>query len=207
MREVDKHVFYEVANEFQCWIGLREPNQFSEKWIGSILHGHSCQPKGVSCKAKTSDNPSFRYAGLVVNPLICPEAFRRDNLESVQLKFKVDFLLGESLPPNFYCINTGEEKGLIRYYDSYLFADYDLMAVSKSNRVGERLFTSQSEEAALFRKIKPILNGKFGQPLIQHGTEFMYDKGVGAKESEQVFWFGPGKRFQVAVSSMPKGGH
>jgi hypothetical protein len=207
MRDEHKQIFFKVATEFQCWIGLREPNPLSEKWIGKSVGGCRCQPKGVECKAKTADNPDHIYGGLVLNPLLCPEGFNRESLDAAQSKYKTDFLLGNSLPPNFYCFEKGKEKGLIRYYDSFLYADYDLMSIIKSNQKGEWLYTDLSEQKKLFDKIKLQLNRGFGEPLIQHGTEFMYEKGVGARESEMVYWFGPGGRLQMHGSSMPKGGH
>jgi hypothetical protein len=207
MREDHKKIFFKVASELQCWIGLREPNPLSVQWMGKSIGGYRCRPKGVECKAKTADNEDHKFAGLVLNPFLCPDGFIRESLEAAQSKYKNDFLLGSSLPPNFYCFESGREKGLIRYYDSFLYADYDLMSIVKSGPRGEFLFTTLPEQKKLFDRIKPLLNRGFGEDLIQHGTEFMYDKGVGARESEFVYWFGPGGNFKVGASSMPKGGH
>ena len=35
----------------------------------------------------------------------------------------------------------------------------------------------------------------------------MWTGGVGARELEWVFWFGPGRRFHRGPSSMPRGSH
>ena len=48
---------------------------------------------------------------------------------------------------------------------------------------------------------------KLGVGMIRHGTEFQFMKGVGAKEFEKVIMFGPGRRKQESVSSMPRGEH
>ena len=50
----------------------------------------------------------------------------------------------------------------------------------------------------LFAKIEYL-----GIPMVQHGTEFMYDKGVGGRAFEWVLWFGPKRRFERGPSSMP----
>jgi hypothetical protein len=207
MRDEHKQIFLMAATKFQCWIGLREPNPLSEQWIGKSVDSFRCQPKGVECKAKTADNLDHVYGGLVLDPFLCPGGFKRETLDAAQSKWKTDFLKGNSMPVNFYCIKDGKLKGLVRYYDSVLYADYDLMNIVKSNSKGEWVFTENYEETRLFNSIKPLLNRELGEPLIQHGTEFMYNEGVGARESELVYWFGPGGRFQIHGSSMPKGGH
>ena len=56
-------------------------------------------------------------------------------------------------------------------------------------------------------EVEPKLNVALSVPMIQHGTEFMYPDGVGARESEFVVWFGPGHRAHRWPSSMPPGGH
>ncbi len=55
--------------------------------------------------------------------------------------------------------------------------------------------------------VKPVLSRRLGIGMIRHGTEFQFMKKVGAKEFEKVIMFGPGRRIQWSVSSMPKGGH
>ena len=78
MRQPHKNVFFMAAQQFTCWIGLREPNELSAKWIGKPRH----EPKGESCKAKTADNATHRFGGLVVDPILCPGAFRPDTLQT-----------------------------------------------------------------------------------------------------------------------------
>ncbi len=76
MRRDHMDVFFKVAEQFGCWIGVREPNPLADKWIGKSGY----VPKGLNCKAKTSDNPAFRFAGLVVDPTARPEAFTKETL-------------------------------------------------------------------------------------------------------------------------------
>jgi hypothetical protein len=83
----------------------------------------------------------------------------------------------------------------------------DLMAISRSNERGEMLFTDQAQQAELYATVEPLLRQGLGVPMVQHPTEFMWDKGVGAREFEYVLWFGPARRFNRSPSSMPKGGH
>ena len=38
MRPDHKEAFFRVANDVSCWIGLREPNPLTDKWIGRAQH-------------------------------------------------------------------------------------------------------------------------------------------------------------------------
>lgn len=203
MNEIHKNVFFNVAQQFTCWIGLREPNTLSAKWIGRPGH----VPKMEECKAKSADNPSHRFGGLVVDPTLCPEAFLPGSLPTAISTWKQKFMKGFNLPPGFFRAETGPEKGLVKFNGSAIYADFDLMAVNRSNIHGDLLPTSLHEQKELFSKVAPMLNQGLGANLIQHGAEFMWDKGLGARESEWVFWFGPGRRFRQSLSSMPQVGH
>jgi hypothetical protein len=203
MRQNHREVFFEAAQQCTCWIGLREPNPFAERWIGQAGY----IPKGENCKGKTADNPAFQFAGLVVDPTMRPEAFRPDTLPAATETWQQKFLKGGRLPPGFTSSQTGIEKGLLRFFGSAIFADYDLMAITRSNLSGEWLPTSKTQHRELFAKVEPILKQGLKVPMIQHPTEFMWTGGVGARELEWVFWFGPGRRFHRGPSSMPRGGH
>lgn len=205
MRHDHVEVFFDAAQHrdasgrvVYCWIGLREPNPFADRWIGRV----NAIPKPVSCKAKTADNPNFPFAGLVVDPVLRPEAFEPGSLAGAVDCWNEKFALGGRLPVGFTRDDSGPEAGLVKLGGSAIFADFDLMAISRSNASGERLFTSEQEERELFTAVEPILARGLGVPMIQHGTEFSYE-GVGARPSEQVFWFGPGRRFEAWPSSMP----
>jgi hypothetical protein len=39
--------------------------------------------------------------------------------------------------------------------------------------------------------------------MVRHGPEFLYN-GVGARPLEYCYWFGPGNRFNIFLSSMDK---
>ncbi len=203
MKQTHKNVFFEAADQFTCWIGLREPNALSAKWIGVPRH----IPKGEECKAKTADNAAHRFGGLVVDPTTCPEAFTRTSLQSAIKTWQQKFLNAGRMPAGFTCADTGLEKGLVKYNGSAIYADFDLMAINRSNLNGDFLPTSFSEQKELFAKVEPVLNRGLGAKLIQHGAEFMWDKGLGARESEFVLWFGPARRFRQTMSSMPQAGH
>lgn len=203
MREEHRDVLFKTAEKCGCWIGGREPNSLADNWTGKTGYG----PKGLDCKAKTADNPSFRFAGLVVDPTQRPEAFKKETLAEAREKWTKKFLRGGRVPPGFTCAQTGPERGLVKCKGSAIYADYDLLAISRSNERGERLFTDQAQQAALYAKVEPLLREGFGVPLVQHPTEFMWDQGVGAREFEWVLWFGPGRRFNRWPSSMPKAGH
>jgi len=203
MRQQHKDVLFDVAGQFTCWIGVREPNELSDRWIG--VAGFT--PKGLDCKAKTADNPSFRFAGLVVDPTQCPEAFTRDTLVAAVETWNGKFLEHGRMPSGFTCANNGPERGLVKRNGRAIYADFDLMTIGRSNANGDHLFTTNAEEEELFGLVKPALDRGFGVELVQHGSEFMYRYGVGARELEYVLWFGPGRRFKRQLSSMPKGGH
>ena len=203
MRQAHKKVFFDAAEKFTCWIGLREPNALSEKWIGLPRH----IPKGEECKAKTADNPQHRFGGLVVDPTLCPEAFARMSLPAAVKTWNDKFLTAGRLPLGFTRVELGPEKGLVRYNGSAIYADFDLMAINRSDHNGAFLSTSLLEQKALFANVEPFLNLGLGAKLVQHGAEFMWDKGLGAREAEFVLWFGPGGRFKQTMSSMPAAGH
>ena len=198
MNERHKRVFFEVAQNFSCWIGLREPNPLADKWIGRA--GYIAKP--MSCKAKTADNPAHPFGGLVINPLLSPEAFTPRTLEDARETWTKKFLVNGAIPSPYKCVESGNEKGLVKLNGAGIHPDYDLMAITKSNALGEFLFTNQVEQQKLFDAILPALNRGFGAELVQHGAEFMWDKGVGARASEFVLWFGPGNRFKQTTSSM-----
>jgi len=203
MREAQKEVFFAAAEQFTCWIGLREPNPLAEKWMG--LAGYT--PKSMACKAKTADNPSHRFGGLVVDPTKCPGAFKPESLKDATETWTREFLVGGQGPPMFTVVASGNELGVVKLQGKSLYADFDLMAINRASAEGQFLFTTLAEQKELFDKVEPFLNRGLSAPLIQHGAEFMWDQGVGAREFEYVLWFGPKRKFQRSPSSMPKGGH
>ncbi|WP_428655528.1 hypothetical protein [Runella sp.] len=199
MLAIHKEAFFKVADMLNCWIGLREPNPLTDQWIGRA--GYIA--KGENCKAKTSDNPSFRFAGLVTDPMICPEAFKVITLPDAVEKWK-KFAPNNQLPSGFYRADSGPEKGLIKYNGAAIHADFDLMNISMADKNGHFAFTTRNDAHTLFIKAQPLLNHLFGSPLIMHGSEFDWDRGIGARESEYVFYFGPKRQFKQTLSSMPQ---
>ena len=215
---LDKHkrVFFAVADKFKVWIGVREPNELSDRWIGRPGY----VPKCVECKAKTADEATHKFAGLVVNPVVCPDAFMpRSALQA--LSTWREFLQLGRLPFGFVTVASGPEKGLVKHNGFMIHADYDLMTICRSNVNGDFVETEADEtktdrkanvkqlgeQEQLYSLVVPEINSALKVPMIQHGAEFAYTEGIGARESELVLWFGPGSRFKLGQSSMPKDGH
>ncbi len=190
------NVFFTAAQQCTCWIGLREPNALSEKWIGKP----GFVPKSEACKAKSADNPRHKFAGLIVDPILCPDAYLAS--PEAEKTWRQKFAIGGRLPANFSRAESGPEKGLVKERGSAIYADFDLMALSKSNAEGEFLFTSLDEQKELYRNVEPILNRGLGAKLIQHPAEFMWEKGIGVRVSENILWFGPGRRTHFGISSI-----
>ena len=203
MIEKHKDAFFEAAQKHTCWIALREPNPLSDKWVGTP----GGIPKSMDCKAKSADNPAYRFSGLVVDPMTAPQGFRTDTLSAAQKTWKEKFLKAGRLPGGFSITERGPDRGVVLQNGCRIFADYDLMLINRTNANGDFLFTSEEEQKELFDKVAPEINKALKVPMIQHGAEFMWKGGVGARESESVFFFGPGRRFRVERSSMPAGGH
>jgi len=197
-------VFFKTAAEFMCWIGLREPNPLSLPWVGR----EGFTPKPESCKAKSADNPGYQFAGLVVDPTKVPDAFTVHTRQLAIDTWKNKFLVGgKELPPYYSVVEIGRERGLVKLNGSAIHADFDLMSIVRSNDKGEFLPTSETEQEKLFKNVGPALNRGFGSPMIQHGAEFMWKGGIGARESEYVLWYGPGLRFNRWPTSMPHLAH
>lgn len=191
--------FKQAADRNCCWIGLREPNQTANYWIGR----EGCIPKNRYVKAKTADAPGHPLAGLVVDPHQNPAAFKKSTLPRAYEKWD-DFI--KELPHGISITSdrNGKRHGLVLLNGKAIHADYDLMFLIRSNEQGDWLNTSQLEQARLYQKVSKFINTSIRTPMIQHGTEFMYKKGVGAAEAEIVHCFGPGGRVTILNSSMPK---
>jgi hypothetical protein len=203
MIQQHKLIFFKVAAQFNCIIGVREPNPLADKWIGRA--GYT--PKMQSCKAKTANNAGHPFAGLVVDPLLCPDAFTEKSLPVAKEKWTDSFLSGGNLPSGFTRETTGDEKGLVKYNGSAIYADYDLMYVSSADAKGEHTFTDYAEQKQLGIRVKAALNNLFGIAMIQHGAEFDWmdpKSRVGAAEKEQVHIFKPRGFFDSVQSAVPK---
>ncbi len=96
------------------------------------------------------------------------------------------------------------QKGLVKYLGKGVHADFDLMYIVKAGNDGKMLFTSEQEQEGLFKLAAPMLNSLIGTDMILHGPEFLWKGGVGARESEFVWSFGPNKAFRTDMSSMPQ---
>jgi len=197
MEAKHREAFFQAADQLQCWIGVREPNPLAGRWMGAPR----CAPKPQSCQAKTADNPTHPLAGLVVNPNVREEAFQ--NL--IDAKAIWNSWIGKNrkqMPFGYSETSDGREAGLVRLSGNALYSDFDLMAIVRSNEQGEFLVTSTAEQREAYVKVRRSVNKTLGIPMVQHGPEMDYTKGVGAKPFERVLWFGPGHRVAVHPSYM-----
>ena len=199
MDEDHKRVFYDAADRFTCWIGVREPNPYSQDYGGH----EDAVPKPVECKAKTADHAESPLRGLVVDPVARPDAFQPGSRGRAQQAWDEDFLVEGRVPPGFTVEESGEERGLVRLNGRKIFADYDLMTIVRSNAEGDFCFTTREELEELAGQVEDYVNRRLPKPMIQHGPEFLYG-GVGAKHGEFVLWFGPEGRFRMGESSVSK---
>ena len=197
MRAEHRDVFFRVAEKHACIIGVREPNPLADRWIGRA----GCVPKSVRCKAKTADNHSFEFAGLVTSPELRPDAFTSATLPAAQKSWR-DFARHGQLPVGFSVTSEGRERGLVRERGQLIHADYDLMAIVRSDAKGAFQATTEQQQRDLFNAVYGELNAALGSAMIQHGAEFMWNEGVGARAREHVFWFGPKRTLRIGHSSM-----
>ena len=70
--------------------------------------GYVAKPE--TCKAKTADDPRCPYAGLVVNPFLCRNAFTQASRRRAEENWR-DFADGDELPPGYKMINCGAGNG------------------------------------------------------------------------------------------------
>jgi hypothetical protein len=161
-----KHVeaFKRAAGHFQVWILVRRGNKESKQWIGETGY----IPKMLDCKAKTAEidvNGKKSTAGLVVSPILFPEAFGKVKLkkaldewtkfEPLLYTFDPKTNIAEDTAGKHYTLQTDPKhqhygcvmyKPVFRKLAEYIHADYDLYAVvsfadPKSNiKVSEKGF-------------------------------------------------------------------
>lgn len=199
MEEEHRDVFWDAADIFECWIGVREPNPYSQDY----QNFSDAIPKPEECKAKTSDNPECDLRGLVVSPIERPDAFQGGSIQRARDTWNNQFLVDGKVPAGFTVEKGGADHGLVRLNGMKIFADYDLMTLVPSNDRGEYLDADAEDVAALAMQVEHFVNRRLPKPMIQHGPEFLFD-GVGAKHGEFVLWFGPGRRFHIGPSSVSK---
>ena len=223
-----KEIFFNIAQQFNCWIGVREPNELADRWVEQPRY----IAKPLSCKPKTADNANDKVGGgLVVNPLLRPQAFTdgsREDAIKIWKKFLIPFsrfnppffqrrtafkpeTLQErfalKLPEGYRCIEDGKKKGLVTLDGCFIHADYDLMTILQADGQGNRSATSIDQTKVLAKTVVPILNNRFGFKLIQHGSEMEWRGGIGARDSEDIWWFGPKNQFLSNKSYMPTEKH
>ena len=184
-----KRFFLEVAEELHRWIGLRCPNATADKWIKN----RKCLAKMLECKAKTADKIGFKFAGLVVDPNIYPEGF----IDLSRAKEKWEIFMNSKEISKFEIVKQGEDKGLVKYKNQGIHAEYDLLSICKADAEGNFMFTGKDMHGLLALEVKRRLNQKIGKEMIQHGTEYEYE-GIGANHGEEIYWFGSGNQFKLS---------
>jgi hypothetical protein len=220
MLESHRRIFFEVAQKHTCWIGLREPNALSDQWIDrpGFRPPHDVPDavsKGSNCAAKTADNPDHPLAGLVVSPVAVPNAFLPGSLRRALDAWNEFAPVGQ--PRNGFTVDKdGKWAGCVRISGRLIHSDYDLMTICRGDQNGGFVAmnhlrapgpTNHSAAREELEQLSEVvirdLNAKFQFCMVQHGPEFLYN-GVGAKPLEYCYWFGPGNRFEVSLSSMNK---
>jgi hypothetical protein len=188
MLEDDEKAFWAAADEFNCWIDVRKPNQHLERWI----EDPTCIPKPVRCKAKTADRGPLR--GLVVNPLMCKRIFEVFSNPLRAVTFWHTFARSinmhpEKLPlPNKYyaVIESGDERGALTFCKKKIHSDYDLMAIRPI-----------SKKKPSWVEVRRYLNQYLTKKgMIRHVTEFMPLSGggrMGTSMDEEILSFGPNR--------------
>ena len=111
--------------EYVACILLRNTNQQSIKFFS---HG-DCQPKPLKCKAKTANAYGHPLAGLVVNPFLVPEAFRRGQLWKAKLLWSDFELRVLGFDKAWSVEKHGTRAGCLKLDERYLHGDYDLFDV------------------------------------------------------------------------------
>lgn len=196
MKYEHKRAFYQAADKYMCWIGLREPNPLGEEYIGRPGH----MPKGPEIKAKTADQEGHPLAGLVVDPYARPDAFDSITLYRARENWKP-----HELPPASRVVPDGWRRGLLLVNGNAIYPDYDLMCVIRDDEKGKMMHTDPADGMNLCGLVTAYINMLLPVPMILHGPEFDPTfNGVGAKESERVLFFGPKNRLDIGHSSMPK---
>jgi hypothetical protein len=157
-----RHVeaFKRAAGYFKVWILVRRGNRESLRWIGK--DGYI--PKLLDCKAKTADRDftGKECAGLVVSPILMPEAFTPEKLHKALEewpKFEPKLYIFDPKDPkkNLAEDSAGKHytlqldkghkhygcvmyKPVFRARAEYIHADYDIYAiVSADNPQSNRL--------------------------------------------------------------------
>ena len=216
MRNNHREIFKKAAKEYECLIAVRQHNPKSEPYIGK----RGYKPKPIQCKAKTAKKGP--QAGLVVNPKLCPDAFRsRSERRLAEIDWhSFDTTYGK---PQFgYQVNKkkGDRYGCVMFGGNYLYSDYDLMEIKpyfETNQVtaqnpifGKYDRSVPSHKRAidktsdLEKKIATFVYNRTGI-LIQHGAAVNENKNEPPK-SEQCHVFRPTRPF-YCLELWPKKKH
>ena len=190
MRPQDKSVFLEAAGKFQVWILVRRTNVASLQYIGRA--GYT--PKRIDCKAKTADlnSKNFQLAGLVVSPIIHPNAFKPSKTQKAREAWEaMNQLIGSTYSVEMNA--NSRHYGGLKLGNCYIHGDYDLydiIDITQAHRnlaLVETLLGQPHRRGPKVLAVEEFVNAKIGSPMIQHGGEAQY-----ADHSEQAIdAFGP----------------
>ena len=164
-----------------------QPLVATSKWPSN-----SGTAKPVTVKAKSSNNEAHKLGGLVVNPHLCPEAFKGDRVNDAKKTWRT-----WHAPSGIKCVEEGEYRGLVLLDGKAIFADYDLLDVAYISRInGTALeFESPREAADLVKYVTRAFNTAAGIDMILHGPETHFS-GMGTTGKENVLSFGPGRQMK-----------
>jgi len=203
MRPQDQPKFSTIArNSGACgyWILVRATNENSLQYIGRAGY----VPKPKECKPKTAD--FTQHAGLVVCPILLPQAFNSVKLIKATKIWNQWANRDANAPKNVDSLGTlpagfsvdaklhSERYGCLRFGGNLIHGDYDLfdvvdplnptrwIALATSNgKLAEDMISE------LQIKVKGPLNALLGVDMIQHGVQAAF----GTFEDERVLAFGP----------------
>ena len=175
--------------DYVACILVRDTNVASLKFIG--LSGF--RPKPIECKAKTANAHGHRFSGLVVSPLMLPEAFRPNDLINAKKNW-LDFEKVMRSRSNCWTVRQdGDLRGCVELNGKLLHGDYDLfdvIPVPKSElapgnklkwnrKVGHLAAIETLNGQASYRTwgidpVKTYVNSKVRSPMVQHGAAMQF---------------------------------
>lgn len=197
MRPQDKTVILDAARSLNpphgLWILVRRTNPASLKYIGRP--GYS--PKPLDCKPKTADQDvaGSQLAGLVVDPILRPQAFSPGKLPDAQDKWRQ--YSAAMLASGRYSVDKQDPQsptyGLLRLGRDALHGDYDLYDIIDPSQAQRNLAAVETmlgqphRRGPFFLSVQQFVNSRIRVGMLQHGGEMQF-----ADHTEQsIDAFGP----------------
>jgi hypothetical protein len=191
--------FSQAARQFSCWILVRRTNKDSLRFIGKA----GFVPKPIDCKAKTANNSKHRFAGLVVDPGLVPDAFDPNKLNSVKSTWsEFETVLKTSKRYTVETDKRDDHFGCVKLNGNCIHGDYDLKDVILVNHMHrnlasvEQMHGQRHMRGPLFFKIQQFVNARIGIDMVQHGGEAQYAD----HSDEPIEMFGPGGEYLLFLN-------